>query len=292
MRALAEFIMRGRVQAAVVALIGTWFPLISPATVAFVSLRRGAQDGTHVLVWALLPAVVSLFLSEYGPMMAYITLAAITATYAVSLLLRATRSWSYAMVGLVALSTASALLLTVFESSPAEALVKVVGNILSQDASIASKGALAFEPTDTLVLGFIAYVMAWNSLLSLFLGRWWQALLYNPGGFQTEFHGLRLNASQAIVCLLSALYCLSVGGDYQVWGSLFALPLFISGLGLVHSCIKQLAIRRGWLVMFYLALMLFSPMLLVLYSPLMVMLTVVAFMDTWINFRARIKPRV
>ena len=292
MRALAEFIMRGRMQAAVVALIGTWFPLISPATVAFVSMRRGTQDGTYVLCWALLPAVVSLFVSEYGPMMAFITLAAVIATYIVALLLRTSSSWAYALMGLVALSTLSALLLTVFVSSPAEELVKVLGNILSQQgASSPAHKALNFEPTDTLVLGFVAYVLTWNGLLSLFLGRWWQAMLYNPEGFQSEFHAIRLKPSQAIVCLLSAVYCLSLGGDYQVWGSLFALPLFIAGLAIVHSSVKQLGIGKGWLVLFYVALMLFSPMLLVLYSPLMVMLTIMAFMDTWINFRARIKPR-
>jgi len=29
-------------------------------------------------------------------------------------------------------------------------------------------------------------------VLSVFLGRWWQAVLYNPGGFKTEFHAFRL----------------------------------------------------------------------------------------------------
>jgi len=291
MQALAEFIMRGRVQAAVVALIGSWFPLISPATVAFVNLRRGPQDGLFVLAWGLLPAAVSLLASEFGPMMALITLAAMLATYAVSLLLRVTNSWAYAMMGLVALSSLSAFMLTLFIASPADELVMVIGNMMSQGMPGAPQGAIEIEPTDTLVLGFIAYVLTWNGLLSVILGRWWQAMLFNPGGFQTEFHAIRLSASQAIVCLLSALYCLSVGGEYLVWGSLFILPLFIAGLAIVHSLAKQLGLAKGWLVMFYMALMLFSPMMLALYSPIMAMLAFIAFMDTWINFRARIKPR-
>jgi len=46
----------------------------------------------------------------------------------------------------------------------------------------------------------IAYVLAFNSFTGVLLGRWLQALLYNPGGFGAEFRELRLGLIVSIVC--------------------------------------------------------------------------------------------
>jgi hypothetical protein len=115
------------------------------------------------------------------------------------------------------------------------------------------------------------------------LARWWQATLYNPGGFQQEFHQLRLNPIQAVACFAAVIYCWSQGGDYQTWSSLFALPLLLVGIAIVHHLVKVKNVSRQWLVLFYIALLLFS--------PLTVLLVTLAVMDTWTNFRARIQPK-
>lgn len=286
MRALAEFIMRGRVQAAVVALLGSWFPLISPATVALVSLRRGPTDGLQILVWALLPAAVALVASHLGPLMAMATVAGLVAVYLAALLLRNSVSWAYAMMGLVALSTLAALLLALVVPDPVQGLTQALGGVMEQ---MQAQGPEAQAPTvalpsETFVVGLIAYVIALNGLMSLLLARWWQAVLYNPGGFQAEFHQLRLSGYQALVCMAAALYCLAQSGDYHTWGSVFALPLVIVGVAIVHHIVKALKLGGHWLVMFYLAVLFFSPVTLAL--------TVIAFVDTWVNIRGRIKPRV
>jgi hypothetical protein len=55
MRALAELVMKGRKQAAFVAVIAALLPLlywVSAAVIALVTLRKGPQDGAGVLVWA------------------------------------------------------------------------------------------------------------------------------------------------------------------------------------------------------------------------------------------------
>jgi hypothetical protein len=280
MRALAEFIMRGRAQASVVALVGSWFPLISPATVALVSLRRGSSDGLLILLWAALPALVTLFISDIGPLMTMVTIAGLLLTFAAALLLRMQPSWPQALMGLVGMASLCGLLLGWVAPDPVAGMTEALGDMLKQMQSQAPAGAAIFEPSATLIVGLMSYVIALNTLFSLCLARWWQAVLYNPGGFQTEFHQLRLSPVQALVCLAAMVYCWQQGGDYHAWSSLFGLPLLVAGVSLVHCTVKMRKFGGQWLVLFYLALLLFNPLTLGL--------MVVATLDTWVNFRARI----
>lgn len=60
MRAIAEFIMRGRMQATLVVAAAAALPLLfwlSAAASALVLLRRGMQDAVTIVVWAVLPAL-------------------------------------------------------------------------------------------------------------------------------------------------------------------------------------------------------------------------------------------
>ena len=60
MRPLAEFIMRGRMQAALVVVGATALPLLfwlGAAAGALVLLRRGLSDALGVVAWGLLPAL-------------------------------------------------------------------------------------------------------------------------------------------------------------------------------------------------------------------------------------------
>ena len=72
MRALAEFIMRGRTQAVAVSVlaVGTvFFAWIGAAAVALVTLRKGSTQGVYLLAWTLLPAaVIALQGSDLGPL--------------------------------------------------------------------------------------------------------------------------------------------------------------------------------------------------------------------------------
>ncbi|GAA5315729.1 MAG: hypothetical protein AseanaTS_09340 [Candidatus Pelagadaptatus aseana] len=280
MRALAEFIMRGRAQASVVALIGSWFPLTSPATVALVSLRRGSSDGLLILLWAALPALITFAISDMGPLMTMVTVAGLLLTYVAALLLRVQPSWPKALMGLVGMASLCGFLLAWAEPDPVATMTEALGEMLQQMQSQAPAGAAVFEPSATFVVGLMSYVIALNALFSLCLARWWQAALYNPGGFQAEFHQLRLSPVQALVCLAAMVYCWQQGNDYHAWSSLFGLPLLVAGISLVHYTVKARKFGGQWLVLFYLALLLFNPLTLGL--------MVVATLDTWINFRSRI----
>ena len=96
MRALAEFVMRGRVQAILVAVVGIFLPFfawISAAVIGLVVLRKGTGEGFLVLSWALLAALTVLFWrGDIGPV------TALTGTAIAALTLRWTVSWPYALI--------------------------------------------------------------------------------------------------------------------------------------------------------------------------------------------------
>jgi hypothetical protein len=282
-RALAEFIMRGRMQASVVALLGSWFPLISPATVALVGLRRGAQDGMLILLWAVLPSLATLFVGDLGLLMTLFTLAGLLTTFAVALMLSSRFSWSQSLIGLVVLSSFFGLLLNVLTPDSIQTVVNLLAEKLEQVQAQADQAPAIMMPSLVFVIGLISYVIAINSVLSLLLARWWQATLYNPGGFQTEFHLLRLGPVQTLICIVAMVFCGLQGEDYQAWLSLMGLPLLLAGIALVHHVANIRNTGGQWLVLFYLMLLLFNPIILVLMA--------VAALDTWINFRTRIAAK-
>ncbi len=284
MRVLANFIMRGRVQAAVVAIAGSWFPLISPATVALVTLRRGSLDGSMILLWAMLPALAALWISNLGPLMPVVTFAGLLVTYLAAQLLRSSNSWPSTMMGVIALSCLLALLTAMAIPDPVADITRALGDMFAQMQAEAPEGTAILAPSENFVVGLIAYVVAVSSLLSVLLGRWWQALLYNPGGLQAEFHSLRLSPVQALACFAALLYCWLQGGDYRIWASVFGLPLVLVGVAIVHYAVKARAMGVQWLILFYLGLL--------LVSPLTALLAIMAVMDTWIDFRSRIKVRL
>ena len=58
---------------------------------------------------------------------------------------------------------------------------------------------MALVPTLT---GVMASSLQVTCLLCLMLARYWQASLYNPGGFGREFRSLRLAPAVAVILLL------------------------------------------------------------------------------------------
>ena len=113
------------------------------------------------------------------------------------------------------------------------------------------------------------------------LARSWQAGLYNPGGFRKEFHGLRLSPAVAIVCAITMVVgpILGLNAILLAWAA--GTPLVLAGLALVHGVFARKQWSGNWLAMFYVALVLLGPNLLML-------LVVLAFVDSWLDIRGRI----
>lgn len=112
MKSLAEFVMRGRLQALLVTLAGAgslMFCWISAAVIALVTLRRGVGQGAWLLMWALLPAGVLLYaFGDSGPLVLLI------GTSVLALILRGTVSLHLTVLAGIAVGGVTGLALIAF----------------------------------------------------------------------------------------------------------------------------------------------------------------------------------
>jgi hypothetical protein len=186
MRGLAEFIMRGRWQALAVAALGAGsllFGWISAAAVALVTLRKGLSDGTWLTLWALLPAGLTAYMSgDAGSILLLI------GTLLLAIVLRVSVSLALAVSMTVVVGYLSGVMLLWLSGDFLHELAEVFDAVLTQleggfNAQDGSNVALS-RPTATQLAGMLAAGNSGITVLSLLLGRYWQALLYNPGGFR------------------------------------------------------------------------------------------------------------
>lgn len=283
MRALAEFIMRGRMQAIFVVAGAAALPMLfwlSAAAGSLVLLRRGLNDGLSVLVWAVIPALAWWYFGDPR------TLLVLLGTLGLALVLRGQASWVRVMLSSVGLGLLYVWALgAVFGESIAALageLQKVLPDALSgayEQLSVEERGR--FEALLIPVLtGLLAALLQIVTLLSLMLGRYWQAALYNPGGFGSEFRALRFPPLLATLLLLGMLLGPNLGAQLAVLAPLCSVPLVFAGLALMHGLVAQGRLPRFWLVGLYVTLVLFMQLV----YPL---LAVLAIVDSLFDFRGR-----
>lgn len=281
MRGLAEFVMRGRWQALAVAVLGAGsllFGWVSAAAIALVTLRKGLADGGWLVLWALLPAVLAAWISgDSGSVLLLL------GTFVLAAVLRLSVSLPLAMIASVAVGAISGLSLLAFSGGFLAEVVTLFGEVLTQlEASIpVEEGAqvVLSRPTLLQVAGILAVGNAAVAVLSLLLGRWWQSLLYNPGGFALEFQALRLPRTWLLALLATALLSWSAGPQWVGWSAIAAVPLTAWGFALVHARAKFRGRGKAWLTGVYL--------LWLLIDPAKFMLIGLVIADAWIDFRSR-----
>ena len=283
MLALARFIMASRARAALVACAGNLVPLLSPATVALVALREGGREASLVALWAVLPLVAMFYAEGMAPLLVWASLLTVAVVMAGALVLRGTASWQAALLTLVGASAATALAIGLLMGAEVAAFGDVLEAMFAQVRP--AGGGANWQPDATMVLGLLAWVMAVSALGGLLLGRWWQALLYNPGGLARELRGLRVSAPVAAALMAGWVICQFAPVGYVAWGNLLGLPLFVNGVALVHHLVASSPrVGAHWLAVFYIGLVL-------LLGPLGLLLTGVGFMDSFVDLRARFARR-
>lgn len=285
MRALAEFIMRGRVQAAAFAGLCFFVPFLSSATIALVTLRRGGLDGFYILVWALLPYIVFTAVDVSFLPFTFVVLTIMAAAIGGALVLRSGSTWSVSVLAVLAICATGGF---VFGSTFPEqintfitlwnaAQQQMVQELNQQGYELAA----VTELSSSKVTGIVAYMATMSAFMALLLGRWWQAMLYNPGGFQQEFQQFRLNLTQALFCFGLAVLGLS-RSDYDYWGLVAALPLFLVSVTIAHNIVTEKKLGKPWLIAFY---------ILTMAPAFYLVAVVIGLIDSWIDFRKKILSR-
>ena len=287
MRALADFIMRGRMQATLVVVGCAALPLLfwlSAAAACLVYLRRGMSDAIGVLVWALLPALVWWYFGEPR------TLMVLLGALGLAALLRAGWAWNRMLLASVALGLVYGVLLGVVFREPIEALAQALNERLPQmlgglyqQMSVEERANLG-NLIAPVLNGLIAALLQVVSVAALILGRYWQAALYNPGGFGSEFRAIRIPLWPAVLLLACMLIGPNFGPQMAMLTPLCSVPLVFAGLALMHGLVKAGKLGKFWLVGMYVTLVLFMQLI----YPLLVVLAIV---DSLIDFRGRIGPK-
>ncbi|UQS12692.1 hypothetical protein [Pseudomonas sp. HS6] len=283
MRALAEFIMRGRMQATLVVAGSAALPLLfwlSAAAGCLVLLRRGS-DALSVLGVGVLSALVSWHYLKDPT-----ALIVLVGTCGLALVLRAGHTWNRALLVSVAVGLLIAVSLGTVFSSFTETLAQTFEQVLPlamgevYEKFSADQKAILTALAVPLSIISTAVSLQVFSVLCLILGRYWQALLYNPGGFGREFRAIRLPKGVALSLL--AVMCVApfFGLHALVLLPLCSVPLFFAGLALVHGLVAQKRLAGFWLVGIYVTLVPFMHLL----GPLLVVLAIV---DSLIDFRGR-----
>ncbi|WNW13132.1 hypothetical protein RRX38_18880 [Pseudomonas sp. DTU_2021_1001937_2_SI_NGA_ILE_001] len=283
MRALAELIMRGRMQATLAVVGCAALPLLfwlSAAAGSLVLLRRGFSDAAGILAWALLPALAWWYFGE--PRTALV----LVGTLGLAMVLRASESWARVLLASVAWGLLYAVILGAVFREPIEQLAQeiqkhlpaMLGDLYAQ-MSVEERSRLGALIAPVLN-GLIATLLQIVSVLSLMLGRYWQALLYNPGGFGREFRALRLSPVPMLVLVVAMLLGPNFGAHMAMLTPLCSVPLVFAGLSLMHAQVADKRLGKFWLVGMYIMLVVSTQLI----YPLLVVLAIV---DSLIDFRGR-----
>jgi hypothetical protein len=268
MQAIARYIMRGRMQAILVAAVAAMLSLLLPpfnylssAVVGLVTLRKGWREGLIIIMGSGVAMAALALLTPVDPLHADLIAAAIwVPVWMLALVLRYTVSLS-ATVSVAALA-GGVLVVGAYLGidNPAQAWHDVLERLVEQAqeqnelAAADSLGKMLMDAAPHMT-GMLAAALVLGLTVSLFLARWWQSALYNPGGFRREFHGLRLGRNFALVTLGTLVVSTMASGWLAEAGAnvliVLAAAYVLHGLGLLHGIVAAKGIHVGWLIAVY-----------------------------------------
>lgn len=291
MQAVLTWIMNSRWRAVLLVwLTGSvqWLSLLSGGLVALVGLRRGPMEGLTVALLAaacLIPLALVTGLPAWHLSAAGLSLWLPVLVMAWSL----RRTASLARCFQLAALFGGMLVLAFFASQEAgsETSRRLVDEILVPLLEASRDGTpeeQALQALAALVPGILATALTAALVISLILGRWWQAILYNPGGFQSDFHELR--HGQVAIMLGGLLFILAAVTNIALIDNLALvaiLLLMFQGLAICHAMVHRRGKSSFWLFPLY-------AMLLLMALPVMSLLAALAILDNVIDFRGRFAP--
>ncbi len=293
---LASFILKGPSQAALVAasmaILGLLVPpaaWLSAAAVVLVTLVHGPQRGLVTTGLSLLGTALFAYLIFEAPQIAMVfVLLAWLPAWMIATILRQTVSLAYSLQVLALICLLAIVLIYTFYPNFGELWREPLTQAVNQLAQQTDELSLAeLKQTEDWVIkflpGFFAAGIMFGTLLSLFIGRWWQSVFYNAGGFAEEFQSLNLGKVSALVAIALTLIAIAVGNvpAFALVTIVFVLYL-TQGLSLLHATVKIREINAVWLYAVY---------IIAFFIPHLVVLLVVAgILDPWLNIRQRVQP--
>lgn len=294
---MARFIMAGRIQAftfvILFSIIGLFLPLLSlfsNAAIALVTLRNGWQSGLGLCLasagsLSLLTLLDSsgevnlaggflLALAQWLPIVLFATV------------LHTSVSWQRTLESIFLLTAVSVLIFHAFVPDPAAfwsgLLDKNLRPILEASNTQQIDVDQWLKTFATWMTAFIALLTSLGWAVSMLLARYWQAQLYNPGGFAKEFRSLQLGKVATLVLILLIAITAVTQNKIAVELLVCGLGLFLlQGISLLHAVVKQRELSPVILVIFYIALFMLP-------IHIGLLLTAFGIVDNFADFRAKL----
>jgi len=285
--------MQAMMVASSLALLSLLFPpvsIVSSASVALVTLRRGGYEGLYVLVFSCLSAaLLGFFLFGNVQFALLYGLVLWLPIWFISIVLREGKHLSVAIQIAVLFGMIGILGFYLYADDPAVLWQSVLS--LMVQPMLASNPDVPLEEVKQSIkvfshfmTGGIAAGSVYGLLFGLFLARWWQAVLFNPGGFRTEYLSLRVHPKVASVSLLIvAIAWLSSGIVAEICWNLSILLLVLYafvGLAVLHAAFSEMKTKRFMVPFLYITL--------VLVPHVIAIVVIVGVVDAWLDLRSKI----
>jgi hypothetical protein len=300
MKALADFIFRGRIQAILVATLSGVLAFLQPpwstllvylgaASIALVTLRIGPVKGLQVLVPATLITGVFYQLAGIPAVTIVITLLTMwLPCWIVSAVLWRSSSLARAMLSGAVLGVSMLVLVYGLYGDPApwwfERLQLVIPAL--EESGLFTQETPAedlLQDLSRLLTGMVLASLSLSVLCSVLLARWWQALQVNPGGLRADFNALRLGHTTGLLTLgimVFAQFADGAASDMAAQAVMIILvPYLFAGLAVIHGLVAKKGRGRGWLIAVYVLLAILPQSTLLVAGG--------GLLDTWIDFRRR-----
>jgi hypothetical protein len=272
-KALSAFILRSQMHAAgIVGLFGSlaWiFPLLSYlscAALALIVLSKGVQSAIQVLAGATLFSGIVAFVTMGTPVVTFaMVLVLWLPTILVAEVLRRTRSQTVLILLASLLAVVLAICLRAYIGDVDAFWSNLIERIMQRSNASEALANPAFRETLAAAMnGIVASGFALTMILSVMLGRWWQSLTVNPGGFASEFRQISFPKGLSIAALIMTAY-LAIGqvavtdaGIVLDLSMICVMAFMFGGLAFIHQTMYAKSVSSAWLFGLYLLLFIAS----------------------------------
>lgn len=265
----------------------TWiFGYISGGAVALVTLQVGLVQALLSMAGAAVGSAVIAYLVLHAPTLALMFVLMIwLPVWILAAVLRYSSSLSLSLQLATLVGIAVVVVAFVVMQDPVavwlEALQQLKPQLLSAYEIPEQDLDSMLELAARIMTGSASAFLVFGLIISLIIGRSWQALLFNPGGFKEEFCQMRFTRVVGFVTL--ALMVIAFYSDQPLALNIvvvLGLAFVIYGLAVTHGLITKRGAGSGWLALVYALLVIIPP-------QVMVLLSLLGFADIWIDFRSR-----
>lgn len=287
MQGLLQWLLAGPLRAGLVAAalaVSRLFDVFGAAVLALVALRKGFMPALHVIVIACPVIILAGYLGGFGMGLPMAVMGLWLPVLLLSLVLRHTASPALALqVGVASIGT----LVAAWYLQASEPLATTLSFIEQQVLPLVAQmegapGELSDKQLQALARiapGLVAAGTLLMAGVTVLIGRWWQALAFNPGGFGAEFQRLRHGRSAALIMLALFAAAAASGHAIAIGFAMTALvALIFQGIAVAHGVIAATGQSGFWLWGMY-------GLIFLLPLPATVLLAIVGSVDNWMDFR-------